>query len=283
MKRNAASGQVVLITLLVLTIATTVALSLISRTTTDTTITSQTEESSRAFSAAEAGIEEALKKGSGTIGAQVLTPGISYSTLVSTIGNAAGVYEFPKKTLKGATETLWLVNHDATGGLVEVPTYTSPSIGICWNSETTLPALVVTLLYREAFDGSYRVAKTAFDPDAARAATNKFDSSWTPNGCNGTYDYGKILTFATLNSFAAPQSIDPTSDTLIALRIRPLYNDAKIAIDTGGAVLPRQGNRIESTGITTAGTNRKIVVYQQYRAASTVFDAALYSQGSIVQ
>src|SRR3990172_6897276 len=103
------SGQVVLITLLVLTIATTVALSLISRTTTDTTITAQVEESSRAFNAAEAGIEEALISGGGTRGAQVLAPGVSYAVSVASIGTAVGIYEFPKKTLKGVTETLWLV------------------------------------------------------------------------------------------------------------------------------------------------------------------------------
>lgn len=279
--RKTSSGQVVLITLLVLTIATTVALSLISRTTTDTTITNQTEESSQAFSAAEAGIEEALKNGSGTTGAQVLTPNVSsYTTLVSTIGNATGVYVFPKITQKGATETLWLVNHDSSGSLVETPTYTASSIGICWSNETVIPALVVTLLYKESTDGSYRVAKIGYDPSGARAAANKFTSSWTPGGCGGntgTY-YKQTLTFSSFNP-----AIDPATDVLLALRIRPLYSDTTIAIDAGGMKLPQQGNKIESTGVTIGGTNRKIVVYQQYRAPSTVFDAAVYSQGSLEQ
>ena len=278
-QHNAQSGQVVLITLLVLTIATTVALSLISRTTTDTTITAQIEESSRAFSAAEAGIEEALKNGVGTSGPQVLTPGVSYNVNVASIGNAAGVYEFSKKTLKGATETVWLVGHNQVTGMIDEADpnrYQAPTIDICWSSETTTPALVVTVLYKESSNNSYQIAKAAFDPDAARSATNQFTQAYLPGGCGGTTVYKETITFNTLNA-----SINPASDTLIALRVRPLYSDATIAVDAGSSVLPLQGNRIESTGFTTTGTNRKIVVYQQYRAASTVFDAALYSQGTL--
>lgn len=277
----AQAGQVVLITLLVLTIATTVALSLVSRTTTDTTITNQIEESSRAFSAAEAGIEEALKSGVGSGGTQVLSGGeASYNVTVASVGGAAGVFEFPKKKIKGVTETLWLVNHDASGLLVETPTYTASTIGVCWSLETTTPAVIVTLLYKESSDGSYRVAKAAFDPDATRAATNNFSSSYTAGGCSGTLGnaYKATITFSALDA-----SINPAVDTLLALRIRFAYNDANVAIDTGAQLLPLQGNKIDSTGSTSGGTNRKIVVYQQYRFPATIFDAALYSQGSIVK
>ena len=280
--RSSQVGQVVLITLLVLTIATTVALSLISRTTTDTTITAQVEESSRAFSAAEAGIEEALKSGVGTNGPQVLTPGVSYAVSVASIGNATGIYEFPKKTAKGTTETLWLVGHDAVTGAIneaDPARYKASTIDVCWSSETTIPALVVTLLYKESSDGSYNVVKAAYDTDTSRNPANAFTQTYFPDGCGNGTSYREIINFNSLNA-----SIDPNVDTLIALRIRPLYSDTKISINTeASAILPLQGNRIESTGSTTTGTNRKIVVYQQYRAPSTVFDAALYSQGTISQ
>ncbi len=271
-------GQIVLITLLVLTIATTVALSLISRTTTDTTITSQIEESSRAFSAAEAGVEEALKTGLGSNGTQVLSGGdASYSVTVNTIGGAAGIFEFPKKTQRGMTETLWLVAHDASGALVETPTYTAPSITFCWSSETTDAAVVATVLYKDSTTGLYEVAKATFDPDDTRALTNGFAAESVCSGSVAT-PYSATVTFNTLVG-----TLNPAVDTLIALRLRPAYGDAKFVIDSGLAVLPQQGNRIESTGSTPAGTNRKIVVYQQYRAAATAFDAAIYSQGSIAK
>ena len=55
------SGQVVLIIVLLTMVGLTIGLSLISRTVTDVRISSQIEQSSRAFSAAEAGVETALK------------------------------------------------------------------------------------------------------------------------------------------------------------------------------------------------------------------------------
>lgn len=270
-------GQVLLITLLVLTIATTVALSLISRTTTDTTITSQIEDSSRAFSAAEAGIEEALSSGAGSAGAQVLTgEGASYDVTVTSIQDAAGIYVFPKKISQGETATLWLVAHDSSGQLVETPTYTSNSIRICWSSESTTPALIATLLYKESSDESYRIVKAAYDPSGSRAATNSFSSSYTAGGCGGTTgtDYRVTFTYPGLN---------PAADILLELRIRPVYSDAIIAIDSGASALPVQAKRIDSTGSTVTGTNRKIVVYQQFRAPSTIFDSAIYSQSSIIK
>ena len=273
MKKNRAqSGQVVLITLLVLTIATTVALSLIARTTTDTTITAQVEESSRAFSAAEAGIEQSLKSGIGANGI-VVAANVSYNVTVNSIGGAVGGYEFSKKTLKGDTETLWLVAHDSNGvPIVTTPTYTASSVDICWSSETVTPVLLATLLYKESSNSTYQVAKALLSTPAE-----------VPNGCGPTGTaYKQTIGFKFLNSLAFPLSIAPESDILIALRIRPLYSDTKIAINAEGT-LPQQGNHIESTGSTTTGTNRKIVVVQQYRSADTVFDAALYSQGDVSQ
>ncbi|OGG11489.1 hypothetical protein A2Z00_03520 [Candidatus Gottesmanbacteria bacterium RBG_13_45_10] len=272
------SGQVVLITLLVLTIATTVALSLISRTTTDTSITNQVEESSRAFSAAEAGIEEALKIGVGTSlpTAIIGSPDVSYSVSMASIGGAAGAYQFPRKTLKDTTETVWLVDHQSSGALAEPlsPTYVSPSIDICWSSESTTPALVVTVLYRESSDGSYRILKGAYDPNSSRTSANKFSApTASTGGCSGTTNttYRETFTFNALNP-----SVDPATDTLIALRLRPIYSDATLAVNAVMA-LPLQGNRIESTGSTQTGTNRKIVVFQEYRAPASMFDAAIYS------
>lgn len=270
-------GQILLITLLILTIATTVALSLISRTTTDTTITSQIEESSRAFSAAEAGVEEALKSGMGSGGPQVLTGSeATYDVTVSNIQDAAGIYMFPTKIAQGETVTLWLVSHDAGGAIVETPTYTSSSIRICWSSESTTPAIVATLFYKESSDSSYRTLKAAFDPDSSRATLNNFSSSYTPGGCGGATGtaYKVTLTYPTIN---------PASDILLALRIRPLYSDAILGIDSGVASLPVQAKRIDSTGSTDTGTNRKIVVYQQFRSPPTIFDSALYSQSSIAK
>ena len=273
LKLKRESGQIVLITLLVLSIATTIALALIARTTTDVSITSQMEESSRAFSAAEAGIEAALKTGTGTGGAQVLTPGTTYNVTVVQIGGAAGVYQFPRKTLRGAVETLWLVDNTSDTAINETPTYTSSTIDVCWDAATTTPALEATLLYKSG--GVYKIAKGAYDSDGSRATTNKFTSpTATSGGCGVATMYQQRI------NFLADFGINPAVDILIMLRLKQLYSDTQLAVDTGSVVLPPQGSRIESVGASSTGITRKVVVYQQFRSPGSVFDAVIYSQGS---
>lgn len=265
------SGQILLISLLVLSVATTIALSLVGRTATDQNISNEIEESSRALSAAEAGVEQALKSGAGSGGAQVLAPSITYTTSLASIGSAAGPFLFPQRTTRNTTETLWLVNHNADGTLNIIPTYVGASIDVCWSTEATTPALVVTVLYKKASDGSFRTAKAAFDPNSARQANNKFTLAGG-SGTNCTQaGYKATISFAGLG-------IAPASDTLIALRLRPLYFDAQLGIDSGVNVLPLQGNRIDSSGSIATGITRRVVVYQQYRAAQSVFDSAIFSQ-----
>lgn len=274
--RSSQEGQVLLISLLVLSIATTVALSLIGRSTTDVTISSQITQSSRAFSAAEAGIEEALKSGAGSLGVQVLTAGVTYNVTKADIGGAAGVYLFPKKVSRGTVETLWLVNHDGSGQLVETPTYTQPTIDVCWSSESVTPAMIISVFYKTA-GGAYRVAKGAYDPDETRALTNKFSGATAMTGGCGA---GTGTTYKQTIPFGGfTPAIVPSTDTLLMLRLQPLYADTLLAVNTTGA-LPLQGSRLESTGTSETGVTRKILVYQQFRAPPPLFDSVIYSQGS---
>lgn len=272
-ERNPQSGQILLISLLVLSVATTIALSLVSRTATDQNISNEIEESSRALSAAEAGVEAALKSGAGSNGAQILAPSISYSTTVSSIGSAAGPFLFPQKTGRNTVETLWLVNHNSDGTLNVTPTYTSDTIGVCWSQETTTPALVVTVLYKKASDGSYRTAKQAYDPDSTRQSGNQYTLAGAAGSNCGQTGYKATVNFTSLG-------ITPASDTIIGLRMRPIYSDSQLGVDTGVIVLPLQGNKIDSSGSIATGVTRHVIVFQQYRAAQSIFDAAILSQSS---
>ncbi len=270
-RKNKQSGQIALISLLVLMVATTVGLSLIARSTTDVSVTRNVEESSRAFSAAEAGIEEGLKSGIASADTLDSALGVKYNVAVTPVGGSASPFEFPQKTLKQDTETVWLVNHDpSTGLIVETPTYTVNTIGVCWSSESPNPAVAVSILYRK-FGGSYQVAKAAYDPDSR---SNNFSAA-AAGGCTTNTAYSATMTFSDLG-------ITPASDTLIALRIRPVYSGARIAV-APAQVLPEQGSRIESTGTSGSDVNRKIVAYKQYRAPASLFDYAVYSEGSFSQ
>jgi len=260
------SGQILLITLLVLSIATTIALSLIARTTTDLNISNQVQESSRAFSAAEAGVEQALKAQT-SIPVQTLSGGAQYSVSQANIGGDSAAYVFPHVTPLGEVETLWFVNHNPDGTPMTTRVYTKPTIDVCF-SDTGSPAIEATIYYLKA--GVYTVAKAAFD-SISRA--NNFDIA-VGGGCGaGTNTaYKKTITFSDL-------SINPAVDTLIMMRLRPLYANAQLAVLPTQA-LPLQGSKYDSCGKTGTGIQRCISVVQNYRTPSGLFDYVVYSEGS---
>lgn len=277
-KKVTQSGQMLLITILVLTIATTIGLSLIGRSTLDVSMTNQLEDSSRAFSAAEAGVEQALHTGLGTGSPQVLTAGsgITYDVSVGVVGGATGVYQIARKTPRGVTETLWLVNHNDDGTIDETSSYRTNTLNLCWSQELVVPALVGTVLYKEGVDSTYKVVKFAYDPDAASRANNFTSSVSDVNGCGlGNY-YQVSVDFSALGISLSGVN----QDTLLELRLRPEYADTTIAVDSGLTALPKQGKLIQSVGKAASGVTRKVVVYQQYRTAGSIFDNVIFSQSS---
>ena len=184
-------GQIVLITLLVLTVAITLVLAFIGRTTTNTAITTQLEDSARAFNAAEAGIESALK--SGINSAEVLSGGAQFSVTVTNIGGAAGIYEFSKQTTTSNTETLWLVDHNADGSLNESTSFRTNLVNLCWSQEATVPALSVAVVYKRG--GAYYMARGAYDAQAATRTNNFSLPTSTGVGCGKSNVYVKSMNF----------------------------------------------------------------------------------------
>jgi hypothetical protein len=282
------SGQALLITLLIISIATTVALALIGRTTTDTSMSRQVEDSSRAFSAAEAGIEEVLKTGVVPGGAQILNAagqsGASYNVQQFTMGGGTGKYILPEITKRDQTASVWLSSHNANGTLDTnpasgLPRYTTDTLDMCWSAAND-PAVIATVLYYRNSTGTFQVAKAAYDTTVSGRG-NSF-TAIAPNTCAAQAGYyGTRLTFSTLGINLVG------GDVLLVLRLRPTYADAQLLVATTGvSALPLQGNRWDSTGTIGAGdatVSRKVVVYQQYRTAPTIFDAAIYSQNTIIQ
>jgi Tfp pilus assembly protein PilX len=268
-------GQILLITLLVLTVAITVALSLIGRSTTDIGITGQVEESSRAFSAAEAGIEEALQTQIGTGATSVQTQaGVSFTTEVVNVGaTGTSAYTYPADVKEGDAATIWLASHNEDGTFNEADHYCAGVVGactidVCWKYGTTIPAVEIMTYYK---DGTYQVTRGSYDPDGGRAGSNKFTTPPTDAnaGCGATSEMYR-------------QTITLPSGTPLFLRIRPYYADATILIaPSGGRTLPSQGIEVTSVGRTDNGVTRKIVVKRQYETPASVFDFTLYSQDVI--
>lgn len=267
------NGQIVLMTLLVLTVAITLVLAFIGRTTVNTAISSQLEDSARAFNAAEAGIESSLKSGIGS--SLVLSGGAKVDTLVTNIGGAASVYTFPKQIPTTTTETLWMVEHNADGSLNEATSFKTNLVTLCWTQEATVPALSVAVIYKRS--GVYYVARGGYDQSAVSRANNFSSPTLAGSGCGKSNVYTKSINFST------DFGINVATDTLLMFRVRPYYSGTTISFDPGVGSLPLQAKRIESSGSVSSGTTRKIEVYQQYKSPSSLFDTVLYSQSDLAQ
>lgn len=265
------SGQALLIMVLVMAVALTIGLAVISQSITDIKISHQEEESSRAFSAAEAGIEQALKLGPGDY---PITSDIT-ARVTETAQGGGDQFVFPTQISQGETQSIWFVQHDESGGLIETPYYTADSFKVCWEDTDPETAIEAIVFYKDG--GVYKVARGAYDADAASRG-NSFE---VPNeNCDNLgLGRGKTLTRTGLSI--------PNGAILVLLQLRPLYNQAKIgAAGTGGpgGILPGQGECYESTAsVPGSGITRKVQQCQFYKAPPGVFDYALYSGGDLAK
>ncbi len=309
------SGQMVIVVMLVLVIALTVGLSLISRTITNTRLSTNTENANRAYSAAEAGIEEALRPGGTVTGTGTQGLGATganqstYQTNTSTQGNTDEPFMFPNPFKKDEASQVWLFNYESYRNSSTFPVVSCPSgtnyfnecanrdITIYWGTPTggapnaSTPALEVTLLYRDNAN-AFQVEKCAYDPYQTRSTSNNFSNAVSTadsticnqsganltsgnfpltNTSQGTknYNFRKSLRLASASS---------TGRKYLLMRLKPLYNTTShdIAVDPGDAVLPAQGQVIESTG-NAGDVIRKIRVYQSYPTLPGVFDFVLFN------
>lgn len=282
---NFFSGQALLTLILIMAVGLTIGLSLAARSIIDVKLSTQIEESSRAFSAAEAGIEQSLQSGIAVPKTELEEIRAEYEVSVANIGGDTSLYQFPGEITSNDTQSVWLVDHQEGDdySLNEASYYQSENISLCWSkvSDTDpVPAMEVSIIYNEG--GDYKVVRGAYDPDpASRSSPNNFDSIDPPAGgiCEN-YQYRKDLNFYTDFGIASP----PGSN-LVALRVRPIYAAAKIAVDPpeGGDILPLQGKERVALGRTESGVSVKIIVYESYPSLPEIFDYALFSGSDLTK
>lgn len=270
------SGQALLIVLLVMAVGLTISLAVISRSITDIRISQQEEESARAFSVAEAGIEESLRAGSAT---PVTIGGITAT--VTEIAQGGGTeFDFGgNKFGEGDIQTVWLVEHNAAGE--PDPTagsYGGSTVDLYWGNEgepadqATTPALEVSVIYEEG--GTFKVLRGAFDPYAAR--DNGFDAA-TSGSCSVG---GKTYQFCKTDFDL------PTVGTPYALRLKLLYSSGEnhpLCVSSGGSdTFPSQGKCFESAAtVLESGITRKVQQCQFHKAPPGIFDYVLFSEGDL--
>ena len=291
------SGQALLLVLLSMAVVLTIVLSILSRTVTDIAVTSRGEEALRAFSAAEAGVEQAL-----IVGADIGSTAIgdaSFSADVS--GFASGSQEFANPVTLAAGESIlfWFVAHDpSTGSLVcnvSYPCFTGSQFKICWGKpgtpagSATTPAVEISTFYATTPGdyGTVRIARQTADANSLRTATNNFSA---PDGATCTigsdsFAFQKTVDLALLGVPAGSYGVQ---NGLQFVKVRFLYNtdithNAGINVNfAGNTLLPSQGLRIESVG-KSGEANRKIDVFQGFGEVPPVFDVAVFSVGGITK
>jgi hypothetical protein len=269
------SGQTVLIVILIMVIALTVGLSMISRTSTDVRMTGQFEDSARAFSAAEAGVEQALKNN--TSSSFNMPDGTQVVANFQPISGTAAVYSVPAASTRvGSVATVFLTGHAADGTLDFSSAYAQPSVTICYTAAGAgTPAVEAIVYYKTGT--TYQLFRWATDPlpSTDRGQFNGFAAQAELAGACGLS--GTVYAF--------PMTVIPVAGALPAfVRIRAYYADATVAVaPINGASLPRQGDQIDASAVVAGGVTRKITVIRQYRAPASYFDHVIYGQNAFVQ
>lgn len=277
MMKQDSPGQTLLVILLVMAVALTIGLSVVSRSITDIRISQEQEESARAFSAAEAGLESLLSTGGapGTVGDFKIT------TDTQKLGDD-NIFVFPKEVAAGDTQTVWLVGHNTDGDPdPSVKQFSGTEIQVFWGNEGTpddqpyTPALEATIFYKSG--SSFETIKYTAEPNNSRAASNNFS---TADLAIGAFDLDS-------ETFRFRRRITNLPGNMYVLRLKLIYNEKSIydeatdhilGVQGVGDTLPLQGNCYASTAASeTTGISRRVEQCQFYPSLSGMFDYVLYS------
>lgn len=308
------TGQAILGLILIMTVALAIGLSVVQKSLVDVSTSTKVEESSRAFSAAEAGIEKALQPGS-TCGANC----ISFSGNSSKADVAGGNLIPCIPGLSGCAQTLyaqqapleypplhkeeiahfWLADFTST---LNPPSqfYNPPShtLDVYWG-DSAFPsdkaAIELTLVF---YDG----AKYAFKKwylDQGSANRNPIPVGFGTVNCTGnniiTSTFADSTTCANSQvKYQCKVTLESLPSNMMLLRARLLYNTnsqplAVQATGSGGSCtgatgngcyLPPQAKAIISTGA-SGETQRKVKVCQIPKVVPPYFDYAIFSAGAI--
>lgn len=275
-------GQALLIVVLVMVVSLTIGLSVVSRSITNLRVTNEQEQSQRAFSAAEAGIEQALKTGVGIAEEKSLGNNASIKSL--TVEQVGGISTFLLNggniVPKDEGTDVWLSNS---------PDYSSPKspehFSLYWgspndNCTTSLPAAIEVIVISGG-KNSPTSTRYAFDP------CSRGNSFTTPeSGSTSEYTIaGKTFKYRT----PVNGNDRITVNSGLIARIIPLYANAVVGVDTCNPgnrqpcsnnpnnILPLQAKKLESTGV-SGTTTRKITVFQGFpKLPSQFFQYILFS------
>lgn len=292
------TGQIVLILLLVLVVGLTIGLAVVQRSLTEVSTSSKTEQSARALSAAEAGIEKAIKIDS-DIGQVSLGSEATINTVVKTIIPAQNqALEFPPIS-KEEMAQFWLTNPDTLTDFYNGADQNTNYIDVYFGNQGVIgletPAIALNIIYKSTDTNNlYKVKKFYLDPIAARRSSNGFDD---PTSCGAQCSCTSPSTTTSLSP-AAPKPffcktrIDagtaalPDLNQLLLIRARILYSNSAQSLavaPAAGKSLPPQAKLFTSIG-SSGSTQRTVQLFQTDKFVVLPFlDYSIFSAGEITK
>lgn len=292
-------GQAILILILVMTVALTIGLSIVQKSLVDVSTSSKVEQSSRAFSAAEAGIEKALLESTtSTHGTPTFNDNSSKVESILDTGLLPPIpadnsiqppLEPPALNIlqKEGIAQVWLADYNSTDNPPPAY-YNQPTLNIFWgNSSTDKPALELTLVWWDDVGNLYKSKKWYLDPQARSTLTGFTTVSCTGDADSNNKPTGGLRTYQCKQQLVLTPNPAPANWWPILLRARILYTASQpIAVQTtangscDGCNIPPQSRVIVSTGV-AGETQRKVLYSQQSKVIPPFFDYAVFSVGTV--
>lgn len=280
-------GQVLLIVVITMIVALTVGLSIASRTITNLKISSQTEESQRAFQAAEAGIEQALRSGGATLESELEDADAAFSTTIeeeektivalnggNVIDQSRGIDFF----LAEYNEDPALLFQNPWSGSLRVYWGNNGQSCIETSGEDVPPAIELVIIY-DTNGGdpkdSPNVVKYILDP--CPGSQRVADASDVVAATTSTY-----ASVPGQPAYIYRATIPSAVSRGLIMKVVPLFNSSRVAVESLASapynVFPPQGKLIESTGV-SGDTERKIIYFQSYpQIPNEIFPYSIVSQ-----
>lgn len=271
-------GQVVIILLLTMLVGLTVGLVVTQRSISDVTQSTQTEQATRAFSAAEAGLEKALStSGSVALGeADLGNQSSADVNLAPNLPSGTNALEYPPIN-KTTIAQFWLASPSSPIGAPSGG-YTLNNFTIYFGNPSSIDRPAVEVNVVTWTGGSYASNRYFYD---SVSRSNNF--TYNPAACNGSRSATVSgIDGPSYNSvFLCAYNVSYTGTPVLS-RVRLLYSDEKhkVALMPNGGSLPPQAAVYTSTG--ASGQSQKTIkAFQVKNVVPFFFDFAIFSAGDI--
>lgn len=257
------AGQILLIVILTIIVASTVGLSLASRSITSLRTSTEEAESQKALAAAEAGIERAIQ---GSIPVEVSgnnsTNKSSYFTKITPVSGEEFLVNGGNLIPKDEGADIWFIEHDSsTGSLIyssTMPSSSNPdSINLYWglageDCASVLPAAIQAIIVVRNSATDIKSYRYAYDSCSRGNNFSPADDAQNYSIGNTSFRYRTPI-----NSLGSGM---PSPKNIVLIRVIPLYKDAVVGISSSIS-LPPQGYKVESTGM-SGDASRNLTVFK---------------------